>query len=107
MEEFFFCLTIKTKSSPAIEGRLSAETVLAAMRKTRDQLVRRAGTFTSGDGSFFVGRRGWMSVNKRPYWFVIVNDWMYWFKSELDSVGSSPAALAAQLSTFCGNVLMR
>ena len=85
---------------------MSAESVLAAMRKAKDRLVRRAGTFTSGDGSFFVGKRGWMSVNKRPYWFLIVNDWMYWFKGELENIGSSPTALSNQLNSFCGNVLM-
>lgn len=45
-------------------------------------------------------------MNKKPFWFLIVNDWLYWFRGELENVGSSAAALAVQLGSFCGNVLM-
>jgi hypothetical protein len=88
------------------DGKLSAESVLAAMRKAKDRMERRAGTFGSGDGSFFIGKRGWMTVAKKAFWFQIVNDWLYWFKEEHSGASSSPAVLSALLNSFSGNVLM-
>ncbi len=69
-------------------------------------MVRRGGTFKSADGSFFVGRRGWLTVGRRPFWFLIVNDWLYWFKEEHASVTATAAGLAGLLSSFLGHVLM-
>lgn len=82
-------------------GKLSAESVLAAMRLAKTRIVRRAGTFAA-DAATWTGKRGWLTMSKKRYWFLVVNDWLYWFKDAHDDLGG--ASLAHALSTFLGNL---
>lgn len=84
-------------------GKLSAESVLAAMRKAKDRIVRRAGTFAT-EGITYTGKRGWLLLAKKKFWFVIINDWLYWFKEEIDV--NSSTVLASSLLKYSGNVWM-
>lgn len=85
--------------------KLSAESVLAAMRKEKDRLERRAGSF-SPDGNAVLGRRGVLLLAKKKLWFLIVNDWLYWFADEVRDVSSNPSALARALGNYAGNICM-
>lgn len=81
--------------------RLSAESVLAAMRKAKERIGRRGGTFDASGGSFSLGRRGWLKLNKKKFWFLMVNDWLYWFKEERNS---NQTTMSKLLTGFVGHV---
>jgi len=88
------------------DGKLSAESVLAALRKAKDAITRRGGSFQVGDGSTFIGKRGWLTLGKKQMYFVIVNDWVYWFREDVGEIGTNSAQLAGVLGSFVGNVNM-
>jgi hypothetical protein len=85
---------------------LSAESVLAALRKAKDSVTRRGGSFQIADGSTFIGKRGWLLLGKKQMYFVIINDWVYWFKEDVGEISSNSSKLAAVLGSFVGNVNM-
>ena len=95
-------------SSEGSAAKLSAESVLAAMRRAKDSITRRGGTFRASEGSMTLGRRGWLTMSKRSWYFLLVNDWLYWFKDEVPAnLGTNNAAeLASVLGTFAGHINM-
>lgn len=77
--------------------------MLAAMRKAKDKIVRRAGSF-GAEGVTFLGKNGFLYLGKSKFWFTIVNDWLYWFKEQI-ALTTTPE-IGSQLLKHVGNVWM-
>lgn len=44
-------------------------------------------------------------MGKHPWYFMVVNDWLYWFKDEVSgNVGANAAALAGALGAHAGHI---